>query len=106
MGKQTQLWDGDLSSWVNLNPSLANLSIRGVATPRVIPPPLNPGSPQPKLSIKTITIFGLSCAKPFENRNELRIIIKNFVLMFVLFICVTVNVRICSFGLLEGLARL
>src|SRR5210317_663803 len=43
-------------------PSLANLSSRGVGAPRMIPPPLKPGSPQPKLSMKTRTILGLSCA--------------------------------------------
>jgi hypothetical protein len=34
--------------------------MRGVGAPRMMPPPLNPGSPQPKLSRKTSTMLGLS----------------------------------------------
>lgn len=43
-------------------PSFASLSSRGVAAPRMIPPLLKPGSHQPKSSMKTRTILGLSCA--------------------------------------------
>src|SRR5271170_5324683 len=39
-------------------PSAASWSILGVGAPRRIPPPYTPGSPQPRLSITTTTIFG------------------------------------------------
>jgi hypothetical protein len=48
---------------VKRKPSEASRSSRGVAAPRMIPPPLKPGSPQPKLSRKTSTILGFSSAK-------------------------------------------
>ncbi len=47
---------------VRRRPSLAIWSSRGVAAPRMIPPPLKPGSPQPKLSMNTRTMLGLSWA--------------------------------------------
>jgi hypothetical protein len=54
--------------FVRLRPSSANVSMRGVAAPRIIPPPLNPGSPQPKLSKNTKKIFGFSWALAFVKQ--------------------------------------
>src|SRR5271154_4114477 len=39
-------------------PSAARWSIRGVGAPRRIPPPYTPGSPQPRLSMRTRTMLG------------------------------------------------
>src|SRR5210317_1867311 len=54
-------WTSTLK-FVSRSPASASESICGVAAPRMMPPPLNPGSPQPKLSMKTRTVFGLSSA--------------------------------------------
>jgi hypothetical protein len=55
---------------VKRRPSLASSSSRGVGAPLMIPPPLKPGSPQPKLSMKTRTMFGLSWANPAAGASS------------------------------------
>jgi hypothetical protein len=62
--------------FVRRSPSEANVSIRGVAAPLMMPPPLKPGSPQPKLSKKTRTMFGFSFAitNPGINMKTKRIV--------------------------------
>jgi hypothetical protein len=54
-------WDSTLK-FVSRIPSAASVSSRGVGAPRMMPPPLKPGSPQPKLSMKTRTMFGFLAA--------------------------------------------
>ena len=51
-------WTSTLK-FVRRKPSSANLSSLGVSAPRTMPPPLKPGSPHPKLSMKTRTMLGL-----------------------------------------------
>jgi len=71
--------------FVRRSPSDASWSTRGVGAPRMIPPPLKPGSPQPKLSMKTRTMFGWSaaCAVETQHSNVQKISVEIFPHIFI-----------------------